>query len=419
MRAINCILFLIILVSCTNSTVNNSGDNSLNNIANSDKTLKYGLEVDNFVIEEGKVKRGDVFGNILQSYGVSYQKVLQLSSLSNELFDVKKINLGNNYELMFSIDTLGEKRLEYFIYEVNNLSHLLFATGDSLYVRMVKKEITHIKRYKSVTINTSLWVDVEKAGISGVMALKLSDIYDCTIDFFGLQKGDSFNVVYDEMRSGNEYMGIGNIYYAEFTHAGKVYDAIRFNETGLRDEFWSRSGESLKKAFLKAPLNYTRISSGFTYARKHPILKIVRPHTGVDYAAPSGTPVVTIGDGVVIFKGWTNGGGNTLKIKHNSTYTTSYMHLKGFAKGITKGSRVAKGDLIGYVGSTGLSSGPHLDFRVYKNGTPINPLKMESPSVKPISKENMQSFKNKIEQYKYQRDSIKTQYIFQEFLNLL
>jgi murein DD-endopeptidase MepM/ murein hydrolase activator NlpD len=163
----------------------------------------------------------------------------------------------------------------------------------------------------------------------------------------------------------------------------------------------------MKKAFLKAPLNFTRISSKFTYNRKHPVLKIVRPHTGVDYAAPSGTPVVALGEGVVIHKGWAGGGGNTIKIKHPGNYVTSYMHLRGYAKGIKKGSRVAQGELIGYVGSTGLSTGPHLDFRVYKNGVPIDPLKMESPSVEPIAKEYMDSFEAQKEHYYKQADSLK------------
>ncbi|MEF9931854.1 MAG: peptidoglycan DD-metalloendopeptidase family protein, partial [Bacteroidales bacterium] len=261
--------------------------------------------------------------------------------------------------------------------------------------------------------------DVQAVGAPVQLALNLSDIYDCTIDFFGLQKGDSFRVMYDELVHEGQVIGLSHIYYVEFIHQNKVFNAVRFQEEDKGSKYWNELGESLKKAFLKAPLNFTRISSGFTYARRHPVLKIVRPHTGVDYAAPSGTPVVTIGDGVVVSKGWTNGGGNTLKIKHNSVYTTVYMHLRGFAKGLRKGQRVKQGELIAYVGSTGMSTGPHLDFRVYKNGTPINPLTMESPSIEPVSKAKMQEFKETMAGYAHQMDSLDAQRHLESMLRVL
>ena len=290
---------------------------------------------------------------------------------------------------------------------------------DSLYARIYEKEVEAVLKRARATISTSLWNDVQQAGIPPLMALRLSDVYDCTIDFFGLQKGDWFEVMYEELMHEGEYMGLGKIYYAQFNHAGKTYDAIRFNAGENSSVFWNGKGESLKKAFLKAPLNFTRISSRFTYARKHPVLKIVRPHTGVDYAAPSGTPVVALGDGVVTHRGWAGGGGNTIKIKHPGNYVTSYMHLRGYAKGIVKGSRVTRGQLIGYVGSTGLSTGPHLDFRVYKNGKPIDPLKMESPSVEPVSKEDMPAFLAQMERYKFQMDSLGTMGHLYRYLEVL
>jgi murein DD-endopeptidase MepM/ murein hydrolase activator NlpD len=215
------------------------------------------------------------------------------------------------------------------------------------------------------------------------LALELSEIYAWTIDFFGLQKGDSIRVYYDEQYVDSTRVGIGRIYAADFYHGRKWLEAFYF-EAGDVHSYFDGDGKSLRKAFLKAPLNYKRISSHFTYARKHPIYKTVRPHTGVDYAAPAGTPVVSIGDGVVIEKGYKGGGGNTVKIKHNSTYTTAYLHLQKYGPGIAVGTRVSQGQVIGYVGSTGASTGPHLDFRVWKNGTPVDPLKMESPPVEPV-----------------------------------
>jgi murein DD-endopeptidase MepM/ murein hydrolase activator NlpD len=208
-----------------------------------------------------------------------------------------------------------------------------------------------------------------------------------------LQKGDFFRVVYDEISVGDEVVDIGTVYSAAFFHGGKNYQAYRFIEDDSTSvQYFNEKGENLKKAFLKAPLRFTRISSGFSYSRRHPVSRIVRPHTGVDYAAPKGTRVMTIGDGVVVQRGYSGGGGNTVKIKHNATYTSAYLHLSGYAPGLRVGSRVRQGDVIGYVGSTGLSTGPHLDFRIWRNGSPINPLKMESPPAKEVNKSNMASF---------------------------
>ena len=379
--------------------------------------LKYGLEIDKYYIEPGEIRKGDFFGSIMEDLGIDGNQVQRILKASEGVFDATRIKLGNSYEVLREKDSLGAAA--FFVYELDNLSNVVVALKDSLYAKVYEKEVETVLKKASVTISTSLWNDVQKAGIPVMMALKLSDVYDCTIDFFGLQTGDSFTVMYEELVHNGEYMGLGKIHYAEFTHAGKLYNAVRFNAGENSSVFWNEKGESLKKAFLKAPLNFTRISSRFTYARKHPVLRIVRPHTGVDYAAPSGTPVVALGDGVVTHRGWAGGGGNTIKIKHPGNYVTSYMHLKGYAKGISVGSRVSRGQLIGYVGSTGLSTGPHLDFRVYKNGKPIDPLKMESPSVEPVSKELMPAFEEQMQLYRYRMDSLSVAGYVQDYLKIL
>jgi murein DD-endopeptidase MepM/ murein hydrolase activator NlpD len=238
-----------------------------------------------------------------------------------------------------------------------------------------------------------------------LLALRLSDIYAWSVDFFGLRKGDSFKVLYEELYVGDQFFDIGTIHSAVFRHAGKDYDAFRFIQDQI-PQYWNEKGENLKKAFLKAPLSFTRISSGFSYARRHPVTRVVRPHTGIDYAAPTGTPVMSIGDGVVTQRAYTRGGGNQVKIRHNSTYTTAYLHLSRFAKGLSVGKRVRQGEVIGYVGSTGLSTGPHLDFRVWKNGSPINPLRMESPPADPLKEENKELFAASMQRAKQLRDSV-------------
>lgn len=414
MRLLLCALLGILLASCSGSDDKTVGKN---NVEEKAPVLKYGLEIEKYEVVPGEIGKGDFFGSIMENFGVGANQVQKILKASEGVFDVRKIKLGSQYEVLVEKDTLGEAA--FFVYELDNLSYAVVSLKDSLYARIYEKEVEAVLKRARATISTSLWNDVQQAGIPPLMALRLSDVYDCTIDFFGLQKGDWFEVMYEELMHEGEYMGLGKIYYAQFYHAGKTYDAIRFNAGENSSVFWNGKGESLKKAFLKAPLNFTRISSRFTYARKHPVLKIVRPHTGVDYAAPSGTPVVALGDGVVTHRGWAGGGGNTIKIKHPGNYVTSYMHLRGYAKGIVKGSRVTRGQLIGYVGSTGLSTGPHLDFRVYKNGKPIDPLKMESPSVEPVSKEDMPAFLAQMERYKFQMDSLGTMGHLYRYLDIL
>jgi murein DD-endopeptidase MepM/ murein hydrolase activator NlpD len=225
------------------------------------------------------------------------------------------------------------------------------------------------------------------------LAAEFEDIYQWTVDFFGIQVGDSFAVIYDEKFVDSTSVGIGRIWGAEFNHGGKQYYAIPYAQEEGKLRYWEANGESLRKQFLKAPLKYTRISSKFSKSRFHPVHKIYRPHHGVDYAAPSGTHVHSVADGTVIFAGWDRGGGgNTIKIKHAGNLETGYLHLKGFAKGIKKGTHVSQGQLIGYVGSTGSSTGPHLDYRIKKNGTPIDPLKMPQEPAEPIAEAHKARF---------------------------
>ena len=269
------------------------------------------------------------------------------------------------------------------------------------------KPVTLKRRYVEGSISSSLWNVIADQGADPLLAIRISDVYAWQIDFFDVKEGDSFQVIYNEAYiDDTTALGIASIEGAIFTHQGKTYQAFPFTQDSVH-QFFDAEGNSLRKAFLKAPLDYYRITSRFTNARFHPILKRYRAHHGVDYAAPTGTPVKTIGDGTVIFKGWTNGGGNTVKIKHNSVYTTSYMHLSRYAKGLQVGKHVSQGDEIAYVGSTGLSTGPHLDFRVYKNGEAINPLDMEAPPSEPIRPELRDSFEVVKQQILMELDSLK------------
>jgi murein DD-endopeptidase MepM/ murein hydrolase activator NlpD len=233
---------------------------------------------------------------------------------------------------------------------------------------------------------------IKSQGADPLLAIKIADVYAWQIDFFDVKEGDAFRVLYDVAYiDDTTALNISSIQGAIFTHQGKEFTAIPFTQDSVF-EYFDPEGKSLRKAFLKAPLDFFRITSRFSNARFHPILKRYRAHHGVDYAAPVGTPVKSIGAGTVIAKGYMGGGGNTIKVKHNSVYTTTYMHLSKYAKGLQVGSHVQQGEIIGYVGSTGLSTGPHLDFRVHKNGQPINPLQMEAPPSLPVKPELIDSF---------------------------
>lgn len=351
--------------------------------------LKYGLPVDSFFIETGKVGSGHHLSSILSRYGVGLGTIDTLARKSLGVFDLRKIREGNNYTVFQSRDSL--KKVEFFVYEITPVHYAVFQLSDSLHVFAGQKEVKYITKKSQGVIESSLWNTMKANNIDPMLALNLENVYAWTIDFFSLQKGDRFRLVYDEIYVDSVSIGINNIYAAQFDYYGKEIYAFRFDKNDSTG-YYNEKGENLQKEFLKAPLKFYRISSGFSSGRLHPILRIVRPHHGVDYAAPKGTPVLSIGEGTVISKGWAGGGGNTLKIRHNSAYTTQYMHLAGYADGISVGARVRQGQVIGFVGSTGLSTGPHLDFRVYRGGSAVNPLTIESPPARPVDQQYMPEY---------------------------
>lgn len=351
---------------------------------------EYGLAIDSFRVDTGYVSNGETLGGILNRLGATRQQINQVGTLAREEFDVRQIRAGKQFLALYATDSAQNEVLQYWVYLPDARTAKVLHLTDSLHVEHIRKPIRIVPRKAEVVIESSLWNAMAGNDLPVELALELSEIYAWTIDFFGLQQGDSIRVFYDEQYVDSVRWGIGRIYAANFYHGKRWQEAYWFDiadyqatDTRCRGYF-DAEGNSLRKAFLKAPLNYKRISSKFTYARKHPVYKVVRPHTGVDYAAPAGTPVVAIGDGVVIEKGYKGGGGNSVKIRHNSTYTTAYLHLSKYGKDIAVGKRVNQGQVIGYVGSTGASTGPHLDFRVWKGGTPIDPLKMVSPPVEPV-----------------------------------
>ncbi len=387
------LLFLLTLLSCRERKPVAEGNDEV-----AEPTYLFDIPVDSFEVIQDQVGRNQFLADLLMQYNVSYPVIEHLTRAYRDTFDVRRIRAGNNYFLMLSNDSLRTPR--FFIYEISASDYVVYSLSDSIYAYRGRKPVeTRIESAHGV-ITSSLWNALVNQGYEADLAIKMADIYAWTIDFFGIQKNDRFELVYERKYIDGQPVGVGKVLSARFRHVNKDYFAIYFEQNGQGDYF-DLEGQSLRRAFLKAPLKFSRVSSHFSHGRYHPILKYVRPHHGVDYAAPAGTPVYSIGHGVVTRKGFQGGGaGNFLYIKHNSTYTTAYMHLQKFAPGIQQGSRVSQGQLIGYVGSTGLSTGPHLDFRFFKNGNPVNPLTVESPPALPVEQKHMDSFRQLAQEQK-------------------
>lgn len=352
--------------------------------------LEYGIPIDSFKVESGKIRKNQNLSHLLLKNGVSAKTIDKISKLSN-VFDVRRMRSGNLYKMFLTKDSLPQ--LSYFVYEHTRTEYVVIDLVDSVQISVNQKATAVVKKMAEGTIESNLWDAMVDNHINPMMSIELSEIYAWSIDFFDLKKGDQFYVIYEERFLDDTIsVGIERIHAALFNHQNKDFYAIYFVQDE-RASFFDDEGNSLRREFLKAPLKFNRISSRFSKSRYHPVLKIYRPHSGIDYAAPAGTPVYSVGDGKIVKKGYQKrGAGYFIKIKHNSVYTTQYAHLQRFAKGIKNGDHVKQGQLIGYVGSTGYSTGPHLDFRFFKNGEAVDPLKVDAPPVEPIKKLNKAEF---------------------------
>ena len=353
----------------------------------------YNIPLSDYQLTKGKVHRGQSLAELLLPIGVSAKQIYQISMLPDSLLNERRIKPGNRFVLFSTRDSIPS----IFVYEKDALNYVLVhLDSDPLRAENGTKPVEQRFMTASGTIESSLWESMLKANANPILAIELSEIFAWTIDFFGVQQGDRFKLIYEESYVDSQSIGINRIMGAWIYHNNTDFWGIPFEQDSVIS-FFDEEGNSLRKAFLKAPLRFSRISSGFSNSRYHPVLKIRRPHHGVDYAAPTGTPVHTVGDGVITKVGYQKrGGGNYVKIKHNSVYSTTYMHLSKFGKDVRKGLYVKQGDVIGYVGATGLATGPHLDFRFYKNGSPVNPLKVKAPPVEPIHEENLSEYKQRL-----------------------
>lgn len=343
-------------------------------------------------VTEATIAPGDTLAAILGKH-IAPADIHRLSQESRE-FRLSRIQAGQSYRII----TRDGEFLS-FEYAISPLERLVIRAERDEYLIDIQAEPQHFRtETASGTIEQNLFEAVKKGGEDAELAVNLADIFAWDIDFCkDLRQGDAFTVVVEKRYAGDAFLGYGRILAAEFTNQGRVLRAFHFSGKSGRGGYFDEKGQALRKAFLRAPLSFRRISSGFTTSRLHPILNVRKPHLGIDYAAPEGTPVWSVGNGVVVEKGYNQAAGNYVTIKHNPTYTTRYNHFSRFAKGIEKGKTVRQGDVIGFVGSTGYATGPHLDFRMYKNGQAINVLENPKIAADPIPAGNMAAFRAKVD----------------------
>jgi len=335
-----------------------------------------------YTLEEGVIPKNSFLSTLLEGYGVAYSTVANLVEESAEVFDVTKIRYKQPYYILKKKDSV-----DYFIYKQNRTDFVVFdMSSDSPEVYKFQKPKISNEKSAEGLITSSLYTATEKAGLTPAMAVELSEVFAWQIDFTRLQKNDSFKVLYDEVTVDNEVIATQNVKAAILTHNGREYHAYAYN-----GEFYDEKGNALRSMFLKSPVQFSRISSKFNKRRRHPIKKRIIPHLGTDYAAPRGTPIIAVADGVITKASYTKGNGKYVKIRHNQTYETQYLHMS--KRGVKKGDQVKQGDVIGYVGSTGLATGPHVCFRFWKNGEQINHLKADLPISEPLSEEMKEDFK--------------------------
>jgi murein DD-endopeptidase MepM/ murein hydrolase activator NlpD len=351
--------------------------------------LLYGFPADSFTVIESTIRRNQFLGEILSEYQVTDQEIHNLSIKSKGIYDVRKLEARKRYTLLCSRDSLP--RAEYFIYEPNAIDFVVYRLKDSIEVSLNQRKIDTVNTAVAGIIETSLWVTMSDAGADPMLIHSLSEVFAWQVDFYRIQKGDRFKVLYEQLYVDDEEAGIGKIMGAYFNHNEEDYYAVHFDQ-GSGISYFDEKGQSLQKQFLKSPLRYKRISSRYTRRRYHPVLKRYKSHLGTDYAAPTGTPIRSVGDGIVEEARYSQYNGRYVKIRHNSVYTTQYLHMSKFGSGIKAGVKVTQGQVIGYVGSTGLANGPHLCFRFWKNGQQVDALNVKLPPSEPVNEDKKEEY---------------------------
>jgi murein DD-endopeptidase MepM/ murein hydrolase activator NlpD len=385
--------------------------NELAEIVEEEKILEFGFNLKNFVVKRDTINKGDTFGEILERNNIGYPKIFNIAEKAKDSFDIRKLLPGKPYTLLFSKESQNDSlpSPDMFIYQPDKENYVVINFKDSIHAYTSKKPVTYVEKTATGIIESSISKTLEDKGLSQKLAYKMADdIYAWTIDFRRLQKGDRFKVIYtDKYIDDSIYAGVHNVKAAYFEHNGDSLYAFEFQTDSVRGiiDYFNEEAKNLRRAFLKAPVQYSRISSRYNLKRRIAFYgNKVRPHKGTDFAASVGTPIMATANGTVIESTRRGGNGKYVKIRHNDTYSTQYLHMSKQA--VKKGQFVKQGDIIGYVGMTGNTGGPHVCYRFWKNGKQVDPFKQKLPEAKPISDSLKMKYLEYIKPIKQRLDNI-------------
>lgn len=348
---------------------------------------RFGVVWEGLTVDSGVVASGQSLSHLLGPAGLSAATIQTIASSSRDSYDVRNMRAGRPWWIAFDNDTLQPAK--YFVYQRNPTEYARFSLREPYDVALETYPTDTVVERATGIIESSLYVDLERVGAPSNLALSMANVYAWTVDFSRLQEGDAFDVLYERVYVNEQPVGMPRVIVCHFEHRGRDLPAFRFDQ-GEGDDYFDDGGQSLRKAFLKAPVEFSRISSRYNLKRFHPVLNRTKAHYGTDYAAPTGTPILAVGDGVVTKSSYTKGNGKYVKIRHNATYETQYLHMS--KRAVNVGERVGQGQVIGYVGQTGLATGPHVCFRFWKNGKQVDHLREEFPPSNPIADEQMPAF---------------------------
>ncbi len=399
------ILIIASIVSCNNS--NKSGDESVVKAKKAiAKNSDFGFNYADFNVIEDTVKSGDSFGAIIGKQNIGVKKIHEIVAQTKDTFNVKSIKIDKAYVMLRSKDKTN--KLQYFIYQPDAIHYYVLDFRDSVMVAYKKtKPITVRRRVIGGVLKGSLSETLSNAHVTTALANKITHIYSWSIDFFKIKKGDRFGITFTERYINDSiYDGVDSLEAAFFEYKGKIVYAFPFvqNASSGKIEYYDEDGKTLKNFFLKTPIKFSRITSRFSMSRFHPVQQRWKAHKGTDYAAPTGTPITTTASGIVEKTGYTAGNGNFVKVKHNGTYATQYLHMSKIL--VRRGQHVNQGDVIGRVGSTGLATGPHVCYRFWKNGVQVDPLKLNLPTGESMGGANKTRFLKTMEPLKRELDSV-------------
>jgi len=399
------IILSLILNSCSTKGKEDNKQKASLELKEKIKKDLFGYNLNDYTVVTNEIKRGETFGTILDKHHVWTSKIYNIANTIKSEFDVRRLRAGKSYTILAKKDSTAKAQV--FIYQHDLVNYSIIDFTDSIYTKSVKKTVTTRLKKASGVITSSLSQSLDKKHISPVVANDLSDIYAWTIDFFRLQKNDKFKIIYEQKYINDSVpIGIGRIKASYFEHKGKPFYAFNYvpdTITGI-EEYFDDHTKNLRKAFLKAPLKFSRISSKYNLKRRIALYGRVKPHLGTDFAAPIGSPIMSTANGTVIASKYKGGNGNYVKVKHNATYTTQYLHMK--KRNVKVGDFVKQGDVIGWVGMTGNTSGPHVCYRFWKNGKQVDPLKQKLPPSKPMKEEIQKKYLNYITPIKKELDGI-------------